>query len=371
LQALILAGGEGTRLRPLTSTVPKPVLPLANRPFISYMIDWLGRHGVDDIVMSCGFLAEEVQSVLGDGDGRIRLRYIEEESPLDTAGAVKLAEDLLDERFWVLNGDILADFDLSAIERFHSRHEAVATIALVRVDDPSAYGLVRTDADGRITGFLEKPSPEEIDTDLVNGGAYMLERAVLDRIEVGAPTSFERDVFPALVGAGLCGCAVEGYWLDIGTPERYLAATFDILDGKVETSVAAGTTAGGVTAASDAEVDVGADLVAPALLGSGARVEAGARVGGHAVICDGASVGHGASVERSVVLAGGSVGAGASVRGSIVGIEGRIGEGAQLRAAIVGERASVAAGAVLPEGARVEPGVSVPEGSATRLRLDV
>jgi mannose-1-phosphate guanylyltransferase len=361
LQALILAGGEGTRLRPLTSTVPKPVLPLANRPFISYMLDWLARHGVDDVVMSCGFLAEEVQSVLGDGDGSVRLRYIEEQSPLDTAGAVKHAEGMLDERFWVLNGDILADFDLGAIERFHARNDAVATIALIRVEDASAYGLVRTDAGGRITAFLEKPSPEEIDTDLVNAGVYMLERVVLDRIEAGVRTSFERDVFPALVGAGLCGCAVEGYWLDIGTPERYLTATFDILDGKIETN------AGTVTAAPDAEVEPGADLVGPALLGSGARVEAGARVGSHAVIGDGASVGPGAVVEQSVVLAGGSVLLGAALRGSIIGSRARVGEGAQLLGAVVGEGASIAAGASLPEGARVEPGVSVPERGAAPL----
>src|SRR6187200_1723944 len=164
MQALILAGGEGTRLRPLTSTVPKPVVPLVDRPFIAFMLDWLRSHGVDDVVMSCGHLAEGVRNVLGDGASiGVRLRYMEEPRPLGTGGALKFAEDMLDERFLMLNGDVLTDRDVTAQLALHEQRGARATLALVTVEDPSAYGLVRTRDDGEVTGFVEKPSAEQID----------------------------------------------------------------------------------------------------------------------------------------------------------------------------------------------------------------
>ena len=246
MQALILAGGEGTRLRPLTSTVPKPVVPLVDRPFIAFMLEWLRAHGVDDIVMSCGHLASGVRDVLGDGSAfGVRLRYMEEPRPLGTGGALKLAEPLLDERFLMLNGDVLSDIDLGAQLRLHEQHGARATLALVPVEDPSAYGLVRTTADGAVTEFVEKPAPDQIDTDNISAGAYVLERSVLELLEPGQPASIERDVFPRLVGHGLYACVSDAYWLDIGTPEGYLRGTFDILEGTVGTSFAerAGTTA--------------------------------------------------------------------------------------------------------------------------------
>ena len=181
MQALILAGGEGTRLRPLTSTVPKPVVPLVDRPFISYMIEWLRGHGVDDVILACGFMADGVRSVLGDGSAfGISLRYIEEPEPLGTGGALKYAEELLAERFFMLNGDCLTDMDLTAQMRQHESTGARATLALMPVDDPSAYGLVRRGEDLAVRQFVEKPSPEEIDTNLINAGAYILERNVLD-----------------------------------------------------------------------------------------------------------------------------------------------------------------------------------------------
>ncbi len=209
MQALILAGGEGTRLRPLTSTIPKPVVPLVDRPFIAYMLEWLRCHGVDDVIVSCGFMAAGVRNVLGDGSQLgVRLRYLEEPRPLGTGGALKFAQDLLDERFLMLNGDVLADLDLTAQLRQHERTGARATLALVPVDDPSAYGLVRLAADGSVTEFVEKPGPDELDTDLINAGAYILEREVLDSMApAGTNISIEREVFPSLVGRGLFGYA--------------------------------------------------------------------------------------------------------------------------------------------------------------------
>ena len=238
MQALILAGGEGTRLRPLTSTVPKPVVPLVDRPFIRFMLDWLRSHGVDDVVMSCGHLASGVRNVLGDGSAfGLRLRYMEEPRPLGTGGALKFAEPLLAERFLMLNGDVLTDIDLTAQIEQHERTGATATLALTPVEDPSAYGLVRTRKGGEVTEFVEKPAPDQIDTNNISAGAYVLERSVLELLEADQPASIERDVFPRLVGEGLYGYVADGYWLDIGTPERYLEGTFDILEGTVSSGV--------------------------------------------------------------------------------------------------------------------------------------
>src|ERR671918_3132884 len=239
MQALILAGGEGTRLRPLTSTVPKPVVPLVDRPFIQFTLDWLRSHGVNDVVMSCGHLASGVRNELGDGSAYgIKLRYVEEPRPLGTGGALKYAAALLDERFLMLNGDVLTDIDLTGQIAQHERTGAQATLALTPVEDPSAYGLVRTSDGGEVTEFVEKPAPDQIDTRNISAGAYVLERSVLDLLQAEQPASIERDVFPRLVGEGLYGYVSDGYWLDIGTPERYLEGTFDILEGSVGTEVA-------------------------------------------------------------------------------------------------------------------------------------
>src|SRR5689334_8060923 len=238
MQALILAGGQGTRLRPLTSDVPKPVVPLVDRPFIGFMLDWLRGHGVDDVVMSLGNLADGVRAVLGDGaDLGLTLRYTEEPRPLGTSGALKFAEDMLDDRFLMLNGDVLTDIDITAQIAAHERTGARATLALYPVEDPSAYGLVRLNADGSVREFVEKPAPDQIDTNNISAGVYVLEKSILDLLAKGEPASIERDVFPELVGHGLYGHVTPGYWKDIGTPERYLEATFDILEGSVVTQV--------------------------------------------------------------------------------------------------------------------------------------
>src|ERR1700675_2937304 len=180
MQAVILVGGEGKRLRPLTSTVPKPVVPLVDRPFISFMLEWLRQHGVDDVIMSCGFLATSVRNVLGDGSGMgLRLRFVEEPDPRGTAGALKFAESLLDERFLMLNGDVLTDIDLTEQLAQHERTGATATLALVPVEDPSAYGLVHLDDSRAVRDFVEKPSSDTIDTNLISAGAYVLEREIL------------------------------------------------------------------------------------------------------------------------------------------------------------------------------------------------
>jgi mannose-1-phosphate guanylyltransferase len=362
MQALILAGGEGTRLRPLTSTMPKPVVPLVDRPFIAYMLEWLSRHGVDDVILSCGFMAEGVRRILGDGSRfGIRLRYIEEPRPLGTGGALKYAEKLLDQRFFMLNGDVLTDMDLTAQLAQHTRTGARATLALIAVEDPSAYGLVRQHEDGSVKEFLEKPGPEQIDTNLVNAGAYVLEREVLDIMSpAGTTISIEREVFPALVGRGLFGYAASAYWLDIGTPARYLQGTFDILEGNVTTEVGKRLNDSGLALVDGAEVE--GRIVAPAVAGAGSRIEQHAIVGGRAVLGHDVIVGEGAHIESSVLLDGASVGARSTIRSSIIGPGVTIGEHCHIEGGVVvGEGARIGPDNVLAAGARIFPGVELPE----------
>ena len=363
MQALILAGGEGTRLRPLTSTVPKPVVPLVDRPFIAFMLEWLRGHGVDDVVISCGFMASGVHNVLGDGSAYgMRLRYVEEPEPLGTGGAVKFAEQLLDERFLMLNGDVLTDIDLTAQVAQHKQTGARATIALVPVEDPSAYGLVRCGADKRVHEFLEKPSPDQIDTNLVNAGAYVLQRDVLADVPTGERFSIERDPFPTLVDAGLYGYESSGYWLDIGTPERYLQATYDILDGAVRTTVTDAYDAAHLAIAEGA--DVSGRVVGPALVGPGARVAAGALVTGRSVLGRGVEIGEGAHVDGSVVLDGAVVGPHAHLTHCIVGPGARLGAHCRLgEGAVLGECVTLGAENQLAAGARLSPNVSLPDGA--------
>jgi mannose-1-phosphate guanylyltransferase len=343
MQALVLVGGEGTRLRPLTLTRPKPALPLVDRPFIRYLVEWLSRHGVDEVIMACGFRADGLRAALGDElSGGPSIAYLEEPEPLGTAGPVRFAADsgLLGERFMVLNGDLLTDLDLTALQRQHAETGAVATIGLHPVDDPSSYGLVRRRGDGEVQGFLEKPEPDQVDTDEVNAGAYVLERPVIDLIPPGRAVSIEREVFPRLVGQGLFGRRLEGYWMDIGTPERYLQATWDILENRVETDVVAS---------------------APGLLiEAGAELADGAEVGPRAVVRAGTGVGEGARVADSVLLEACQVGERARIEGSILGDGVFVGEGAAINeGSVLGDGAVVEAGAVVPAGARVQPGEAV------------
>jgi mannose-1-phosphate guanylyltransferase len=318
VQALILAGGEGTRLRPLTYTVPKPVLPLAGRPHIAYVIDWLLRHGVDDVIVSCGFLAEGMRKTLAAVEPGVDIRYAEEPDARGTAGAIRFAEEMLGDRFLVLNGDVLCDLDLTALIAQHERSGAQATIALYPVDDPSGYGLVHRREDGEITEWLEKPEPHQVDTDEINAGAYLLERSVLDRIPPEREVSIEREVFPELIGEGFYGIRLEGYWIDIGTPQRFLEANWDILESRVETVTTQLIDDRGVLVGEGCDLADDVTVGPAALVGDGVRMSADARVGPRAVIGPGCELGEGVTIEESVLLAGCSVGDGATVSGSIL-----------------------------------------------------
>jgi mannose-1-phosphate guanylyltransferase len=341
VQALVLAGGEGTRLRPLTLTVPKPVMPLAGRPFLTFMFDWLRGHGVDDVILSCGFLSAAVEDVLGEEYEGARLHYVHESQPLGTAGPVRLAfdEGLLEERLLILNGDVLTDMDLTAELEQHERTGAKATLALIEVDDVSSYGVVPTKDDGQVEAFLEKsegPAP----TNRINAGAYVLEREVAERIPAGRSVSFEREVFPTLVGEGLYGWPASGYWIDIGTPERYLEATYDLLTGRVESTL---------PPRDDAQ----------SLVYDGAEV-AGAQIGPLSVVGEDCSVGTESVVERSVLHRRASIGANCRLTESVVGEGAVVEDGAEVGPdAIIGAGAAIAGGSRLDAGARVQPGERV------------
>jgi mannose-1-phosphate guanylyltransferase len=325
MQAIVLVGGEGTRLRPLTNSTPKPALTLVDRPFLAYMIEWLAGHGVTEVVLACGFLPDVLRVALVGEEERAgaRIRYVVEPEPLGTAGAIRFAADALGEeledRFLALNGDVLTDLDLSALLRAHEDRQAAATIGLHPVEDSSAFGLVRSGEGGEVLEFLEKTGervPGEI-----NAGMYVLERSVLDLIPPGESVSIERDVFPRLVGAGLHGLLLDGYWVDIGTPDRYLRASWDILEARVATRVE--PTGPGVLIDPSAEVDDRAKVGPRAVVGPGCRVEAGAQVR-ESVLLDGSTVGENARVASSILAPGAEVAAGAKLSGAVIAADERV-----------------------------------------------
>jgi len=367
LQAVILVGGEGTRLRPLTSTVPKPVVPLVDRPFMAYMLEWLARHGVEDVVLACGFLPTLLREALGDGARYgVRLTFVEEPEPMGTGGALRYAAEQLPgglaERFLMLNGDVLTDADVRGQIDQHEATGARATLGLVPVEDPSAYGLVRLAPDRAVRGFLEKPRPEEIDTNLISAGIYVLDHSVLDLIEPGRSVSIEHEVWPRLVGDGLYGTAHEGaYWLDIGTPERYLEGTRDILAGAVRTTVRERLDAHGLARGAGCHVD--GHLRGPVVMGDDCVIAEGAVVGPHAVLGDRVTIEPGATVEDAVVLANAVVGRGSVVRGAILAAGAQLGADCRVGGrAVLGEGVRLGAGNVVDRGMRLFPGVELPDG---------
>jgi len=324
MQAVVLVGGEGTRLRPLTTHVPKPALTLVDRPFLAYVVEWLAGHGVDEVVLACGFLPDVLRQELGEHEHEgVRLTYVVEPEPRGTAGAIRFAADALGERlgdrFLALNGDILTDLDLGALVRSHEERGARASIALYQVDDASHYGLVTTGPDGDVIEFREKTG--EVAPGAINAGAYVLERSLLAEIAPDAQVSIEREVFPRLIGAGLYALALDGYWMDFGTPERYLQATWDILEGRVATRVR--PTGHGMFIDPESEIAAGAEVGPRVVVAAGCRVGAGAEVAGSVLLAE-SSVGDGARVSDSILAPRAAAEAGAVLAGAVVGRDERV-----------------------------------------------
>jgi NDP-sugar pyrophosphorylase family protein len=339
MKAVILAGGEGTRLRPLTLSLPKPVVPVVDRPFLRHQIDLLKSVGITQIIFSVAYQPDRVRSVFGDGtqDG-VRIHYAIEDSPLGTGGAVKNAETLLDERTIVFNGDVLTDVDLPSVIKTHISTGAAATIVLTPVANPSAYGLVETDATGRVVRFVEKPDPSQITTDTINAGIYLLETRVLDLMPKGEKHSIERAFFPNLLRRGdLVRAHIHrGYWIDIGTPEKYAQVHRDILSQRFRVRLDGAESDGGWIHPL-ASVSPEATLVAPFYVGPGTVVAERACVGPNAVLVRGAHVAVGATVTETVAWDGVSLGQDSNVEACLLGPSVRVEENAVARGLVLGE----------------------------------
>ena len=339
MQALILAGGKGTRLRPLTVYTPKPVVPVCNRPFLLYQIDTLRQAGVTDITLSLSYQPQKIEQQLGDGsDFGVKITYTVEPQPMGTAGAYKFAEDLIREPTVVFNGDIVTDLDLEAVIREHDERKAAATIVLAPVENPSAYGLVETEEDGRIRRFLEKPKADEITCNTINAGTYILDPSVLDLIPAGENYSFEYGVFPELLRRGAAFYAHvprDAYWIDIGTPARYLQVHQDILAGRVRGVNLRERRGGADDLATHAEID---EL---SLIADDCTVKPGAQIV-NSVIGEGVHVEEKARIENSVVWPHTRVGAGAHLSNAIVGRGCHIGRASQVGAgAVLGDKTNL------------------------------
>ena len=334
MQALILAGGKGTRLRPLTVYTPKPVVPICNRAFLLYQIDTLRRAGVTDITLSLSYQPHKIEQQIGEGtEFGVAINYTFEPQPLGTAGAYKFAEDLIREPTVVFNGDIVTDLDLEAVIRQHDERKAVATIVLAPVENPSSYGLVETREDGRVSRFLEKPKADQISCNTINAGTYILDPKVLDYVPAGENYSFEYGVFPALLEAGepfYAHVPADAYWIDIGTPARYLQVHRDMLAGRVR-----GLDLKALRGASNSDLATHAEVDGLSVIGDGCTIKPGAQVV-NSVLGEGVHVEEKARVENSVVWPHTRIGSGAQVSGAVVG-----------RGCHIGRSASVGPGSVL------------------------
>ena len=341
MKAVILVGGEGTRLRPLTWKIAKSMVPVLNKPFLEYVLDYLRGYGIGDIVLACCFLPHLIRGYLGSGDNfGVRLSYAVEDNPLGTAGAVKNAEEHLGEAFFVLNGDVFTELNLGAMLTFHRERKAKVTIALTPVQDPTAYGLVETDEHGRIQRFVEKPSWEQVTTNMINAGIYIVEPEVLEYIPPQTHFMFEHNLFPLLLEGDLplYGYPSQGYWIDIGTPEKYLKLNHDLLLNGYAQSVIEQPNS----------IDPTARIKEPVVIGGNASIGADALLCGPVVMGPGCRVGEGALIEGAVLWSGVQVGRRAVLRNCVVADN-----------CCVGDEGYVAAGLVLGDGVVLEPGARV------------
>jgi len=346
MKAILLAGGKGTRLRPLTIHTPKPIVPIFNRPFLHYQIDLLKQvPEIDEVILSLNYQPRRIEEMFGDGaDVGIKIRYVVEPAPLGTAGAVKYAGDKLTESVVVFNGDVLTQLDLGAVIRMHRERQARATIVLTPVDDPTAYGLVETDASGNIRRFLEKPKADEITTNNINAGIYILEPETFDRIPSDVAWSIERSYFPSLVERGetFVGYVYNGYWIDIGAPDKYTQVHHDIMDGRFQAAPFADLPAPRKAVAADARIEEGAVIEGPCFIDEGVLIKAGARVGPYSVIGKQTQIDENASIDRAIIWPNCRVGSDATIQDAIVGRNCHIGRTVSVRGgAVLGDKTTL------------------------------
>ncbi len=374
MRAVVMAGGEGSRLRPLTSGRPKPLVPVANRPIMEHIVRHLARHGVEEVVATLYYLGDEIEETFGDGEELgVRMRYVRENVPLGTAGAVKNAEAALQgEPFVIVSGDALTDLDLGKAIAFHREKGAVATLVLYRSPNPLEFGIVVTDESGRVQRFLEKPAWSEVFSDTVNTGMYILEPEVLDLMEPGGTYDWSSDIFPRLLAEGkaLYGYVMDEYWADVGTLGQYREAQEDVLSGRVDLPVPGTMRQEGVYVGPNASIDPSAVLVPPVCLGRNVRVKAGARIGPYTCIGDNTTVEEGANLDRAVVWEGAYIGYHAQVHSAIVGSRAMLKRDVIVHEdAVVGDRSNVDAGAVVSARVKIFPDKVVERGARITMNL--
>jgi mannose-1-phosphate guanylyltransferase/phosphomannomutase len=359
VKAVIMAGGEGTRLRPLTANQPKPMLPMANAPLAEHVVNLLRQHGFEEIVVTVGFLASTIRTYFGDGSELgVHLVYATEETPLGTAGSVLNARDELDDRFLVISGDVLTDVDLTALVDFHAKQGAVVTLALEAVPNPLEFGIVIIDGEGRVERFLEKPGWGDVFSDTINTGIYVLEPEVFDWIPSGRAVDFSSEVFPAMLEAGrpLYGYVGRGYWEDVGTLEAYLRAHADILDRKVQIDVPGFPLRPDVWLGAGAEIHPSAKILGPALIGDNCRIAAGVELHGHCVLGANVRVGENTVIERCVINDNVYLASAVSARGCVIARSCDVRQGVHLEDGVVlGEGSRVGRQAVVGAGVKVYP----------------
>jgi mannose-1-phosphate guanylyltransferase len=363
MKAVILVGGLGTRLRPLTCNTPKPMIPLVNQPFIEHTIETLRDQGIDEVILAVQYLADRFREALGDGSRLgVKVHIVEEPEPRGTAGAVKNVQHMLDDTTFIFNGDVMTDLDLKAMLAFHREHASKLTIALTPVDDPTAFGLVETDAGGRIQRFLEKPRPEDVTTDMINAGTYIIEPDLFRYVPPNQHYMFERGLFPVVLQTGdpMFGYPSRAYWTDVGKPSTYLEVHHDILIGKVRYAFRGHQVAERVWAENGADIHDSAQLVGPLVLGPGVRIERGARIIGPTVIGARSTIKADAMIEGTVLWEDNVVEEGALVRSCVVGRGNRIGAKVHLAdGTIVSDNCAIGAENRLEHGIRLWPGTNL------------
>jgi mannose-1-phosphate guanylyltransferase len=335
------------------------MIPLVNRPFLEHVIDYLKRHGIDDIILSMGYKPDVIEKHFGDGsDFGIKLTYVVEEHPLGTAGGVKNVEKHLDGPFFVFNGDVLTDLDLTAMYKRHSESGAKVTIAWTPVEDPTAYGLVETDSNLRVKAFIEKPSPDRITTNLINAGTYIIQPEALGLVPQNSYYMFERGLFPLLLerGDAVLAYKSEGYWIDMGTPEKYMKVNRDMLSGRLQRPLPGLVLKDGVRCGPDCKIDKSANLVGPVVIGKGITVGANATITGPVIIGDGATIGSECEIEDAIVWREASIGNRTVLNRCVVGTGSIIGDDVRVtQGAVVADHSSIGAGNRLEREIRISP----------------